>query len=387
MKRNTNADKKPRGGKATGKVAGKSTGKPSRDKKPSTYTKPDKAAESSSTKTFRPRGENTGRFKASDDKPGFSEKNFQHENKGKRPRIYKKQEDSELTFEEKKASFKRVGNDHIPSGKGRVKIDLKERFDKPHSLKNSLIKKPLERTSDVTGLMRLNQYLAHAGICSRREADKLIESGVVSINGKIVTELGTKVQPGDSVQYGGDTIMGERKVYLLLNKPKGYISTFDDPEDRNTVMDLVKNACKERIYPVGRLDRNTTGLLLFTNDGDMTKKLTHPKHGVRKVYHVQLDKPLTRADMRQIEEGIELEDGLTTVDSIAYVKEESDKSEVGLELHSGKNRVVRRIFESLDYKVIKLDRVVFAGLTKKDLPRGRWRFLSEQEINFLKMIG
>jgi len=324
-------------------------------------------------------------FRAPRHSAEFDDKKQGFDKHVKRTRVYKKDE-SELSYQDKKSGFNRKNNDHVIVITGKVKTDLKERFDKPYSLKNSVVKKT-ERTSDVTGTMRLNQYLAHAGICSRREADNLIASGVVMINGSIVTELGTKVNPGDTVQYGGDTISGERKVYLLLNKPKGYISTFDDPEDRNTVMDLVKNACKERIYPVGRLDRNTTGLLLFTNDGEMTKKLTHPKYGVRKVYHIQLEQPLTRADMRKIEEGIELEDGPVTVDSIAYVKEDIDKCEIGMELHSGKNRIIRRIFESLGYKVIKLDRVIFAGLTKKDLPRGRWRFLTEQEINFLKMIG
>jgi len=349
-------------------------------------TEKDRTPEYGAKRDIRLKSDKNESFKTASHKPGFDDRRPGSDKPAKRTRVYKKNDESEMSYQDKKARFSRKSNDDIPVKTGRVKSDLKERFDKPYSLKNSVIKKT-ERTSDITGLMRLNQYLAHAGICSRREADNLIASGVVMINGRIVTELGTKVNPGDTVQYGGDTISGERKVYLLLNKPKGYISTFDDPEDRNTVMDLVKNACKERIYPVGRLDRNTTGLLLFTNDGEMTKKLTHPKYGVRKVYYIQLDKPLTRADMRKIEEGVDLEDGLVTVDSIAYVKEDVDKCEIGMEIHSGKNRVIRRIFESLDYKVIKLDRVIFAGLTKKDLPRGRWRFLSEQEINFLKMIG
>lgn len=236
------------------------------------------------------------------------------------------------------------------------------------------------------GTIRLNKYLANAGICSRREADTLIESGAVSVNGKVVTLLGTRISREDQVQFGGETLSMEKKVYLLLNKPKGYITTVDDPQDRNTVMMLVKDACRERIYPVGRLDRNTTGLLLFTNDGDVAKKLTHPGHKVRKVYHVELNKGLSKADMLQLSEGIELEDGLMAVDEIAYTGNADDKKNIGVVIHSGKNRVVRRLFEALDYEVVKLDRVAFANLTKKDLPRGRWRFLEQQEINMLMMI-
>lgn len=236
-------------------------------------------------------------------------------------------------------------------------------------------------------LIRLNKYIADAGICSRREADVLIESGVVKVNGVTVTQLGTKVSQTDKVMFGGETLSREKLRYILLNKPKGFITTSDDPQDRKTVMHLVENACEERIYPVGRLDRNTIGLLLFTNDGDLAKKLTHPKYGIKKVYHVFLDKPLTKSDMIQIIEGVELEDGLAKPDKISYVTNENDKKQVGLELHSGKNRIVRRIFEHLGYEVVKLDRVSFAGLTKKDLPRGKWRLLSEKEVGMLKMIG
>jgi 23S rRNA pseudouridine2605 synthase len=232
----------------------------------------------------------------------------------------------------------------------------------------------------------LNKYIANAGICSRREADKLIIAGAVSVNGVIVITLGARVNPGDKVQYGEQTLTGERKLYVLLNKPKNYITTMDDPQDRKTVMALVRNACRERIFPVGRLDRSTTGLLLLTNDGDMAKKLTHPSSRIRKVYHVTLDKALSRTDMQQIAEGIELEDGLIQVDAVAYVGNGDDKKQIGLEIHSGKNRIVRRIFESLQYQVVKLDRVVFAGLTKKDVPRGQWRFLNIKEINYMKML-
>lgn len=243
-------------------------------------------------------------------------------------------------------------------------------------------KKPQE--GEATNLVRLNKYLADAGICSRREADKLIESGVVQINGKIVTKLGTRVGPEDKVQYGGESLRREKPRYILLNKPKGYITTSDDPQNRKTVMMLVEKACKERIYPVGRLDRNTLGLLLFTNDGIMAKKLTHPKHSAKKIYHIFLDKPLTKNDMVELANGIELEDGFVQPDKIAWVEEANDKKQVGLELHSGKNRIVRRMFEHQGYNVIKLDRVFFAGLTKKDLPRGKWRHLTEKELGLLK---
>lgn len=239
---------------------------------------------------------------------------------------------------------------------------------------------------DGPKLIRLNKYIADAGICSRREADKLIENGNILLNGKVVTELGTKVKPGDEVVYNGKTLRSEKLRYLLLNKPKGFIATSDDPENRHTVMNLVEKACAERIYSVGRLDRNTTGLLLFTNDGELTTRLTHPKHGVKKLYHVVLDKPLSKNDLLRIMEGIELEDGTIKPDKINWVTDEMDKRHVGIELHSGRNRIVRRIFEQLGYEVIRLDRVIFAGLTKKDLPRGKWRFLEEKEVNILKMI-
>ena len=234
-------------------------------------------------------------------------------------------------------------------------------------------------------LIRLNKFIANAGICSRREADKLIESGIIRVNGKIIKELGTKISPADKVQYDDQVLKSEKKYYVLLNKPKGYLTTTEDPYDRKTVMFLVKNACKERIYPVGRLDRNTTGLLLFTNNGDIAKKLTHPKHQVKKIYHIVLDKNLKTADFNQISKGIQLEDGMIKVDTIAYVEGANNKKEIGIEIHSGKNRIIRRIFESLDYKVVKLDRVAFAGLTKKDIPRGKWRFLTENEVSFLIM--
>jgi len=276
---------------------------------------------------------------------------------------------------------------------------LKRKHDVPVSMKKKGSKKPAYSKSkpssrkrkdtiapDFDAPVRLNRYLANAGICSRREADKLIESGSVSINGKVVTKLGTKVSPGDKVQYGGETLSLEKPRYILLNKPKDYLTTSRDPQNRKTVMKLVEHACQERIYPVGRLDRNTTGLLLFTNDGDLAKKLTHPKFQIKKIYHVYLDKKLTKKDFFKIAEGLELEDGFIRPDNIAYVAEVNDKKQIGIELHSGKNRIVRRIFEHLGYQVVKLDRVFYAGLTKKDLPRGKWRFLTPNEINLLKRI-
>ncbi len=232
--------------------------------------------------------------------------------------------------------------------------------------------------------IRLNKFLANAGVCSRREADTFIEAGVVKVNGQVVTELGTKVKRSDSVLFHDQLVSIEKKVYILLNKPKDYVTTSDDPQNRKTVMDLVKGACRERIYPVGRLDRNTTGVLLLTNDGELASKLTHPQYLKKKVYHVYLNKNVTAADMRMIAEGIQLEDGEIHADAIEYASE-TDRKQIGIEIHSGRNRIVRRIFESLGYKVIKLDRVLFAGLTKKNVRRGDWRFLTEQEVNMLRM--
>jgi 23S rRNA pseudouridine2605 synthase len=243
-----------------------------------------------------------------------------------------------------------------------------------------------QRESREPEKIRLNRYIANAGVCSRRDADKLIESGVIKVNGKVVTDLGVKVDIRDKVQYDGVTLKPEKRYYVLLNKPKGYITTTEDPFNRKTVMFLVRNACRERIYPVGRLDRDTTGLLLLTNDGQLAKKLTHPKHKINKIYAVTLDKNLKKVDFETIAKGMELDDGFIKIDQIAFMKDADNKKEIGLELHSGRNRIVRRIFESLGYKVMKLDRVFFAGLTKKDIPRGKWRHLNEKEISFLKML-
>ena len=241
-----------------------------------------------------------------------------------------------------------------------------------------------EDNYDPNEPLRLNKYLANAGVCSRREADEFIQAGVVKVNGEVVTELGSKVLRTDTVLFHDQPVTLEKKVYVLLNKPKDYVTTSDDPQQRKTVMELVKNACPERIYPVGRLDRNTTGVLLLTNDGDLASKLTHPKFLKKKIYHVYLDHNVTAHDMQQIAEGITLEDGEIKADAIEYASD-TDKKQVGIEIHSGKNRIVRRIFESLGYKVTKLDRVQFAGLTKKNVRRGDWRYLTEEEVDRLRM--
>ncbi|CAM1363663.1 pseudouridine synthase [Tenacibaculum xiamenense] len=259
--------------------------------------------------------------------------------------------------------------------------------NKPQFKKNFKKSKPdnTKPQQEAKSGVRLNKYIANAGICSRREADTFIEHGSVTINGKLVTEMGYKVQPGDEVRFDGTLLSMEKKRYILLNKPKNYITTMEDDRGRKTVMELVGNATSERIYPVGRLDRNTTGLLLFTNDGELAKKLTHPKHNVRKLYHATLDRKLTLADLEKLRGDVVIEGRKVFIDAVSYV-EGGKKNEVGIEIHSGRNRIVRKIFEHFDYSVTKLDRVIFAGLTKKNLPRGRWRELTNQELNNLHMI-
>lgn len=242
--------------------------------------------------------------------------------------------------------------------------------------------KPLLVKKDNT--VRLNKFLANAGICSRRDADKLISAGLVTINGEVISELGTKVNPGDDVRYNGERINSEKKVYILMNKPKDYITTLEDPHAKKIVTELFRNKVKERVYPVGRLDRHTTGVLLFTNDGELSSRLTHPGFNKKKIYSVVLDKPVSKKDIVQLADGIELDDGFIQVDAISYV-DPDDKKQVGVEIHSGKNRIVRRMFEYFGYRVTKLDRVYFAGLTKKSLRRGQWRYLNEKEIGMLKM--
>lgn len=265
-----------------------------------------------------------------------------------------------------------------------IKAPRKNRKHLPEGGKVKLT--PKSDTKPDDGMMRLNRFIAHAGICSRREADTLIASGVISVNGKVVTELGTKVNKTDKIKYEDQTLKNEKLVYFILNKPKDFITTTNDPEKRRTVLQLMKGACKERIYPVGRLDRNTSGVLLFSNDGDLAKKLLHPKHLVKKIYQVSTDKPIKQEDFNKLTEGFQLEDGFIKADELAYTSKDT-KKEVGLEIHSGKNRIVRRMFESLGYKVLRLDRVLFAGLTKKGMSRGQYRALTEQEVSYLKMLG
>ena len=338
---------------------------------------------------------------------GDTEKHYSSESKSKSG-FSRKSADEKPAFDRESRGPRGKRNDHERSERPFTKGKAGERESKPFEKrvdygdfedgrafkkegplgyrdKRKVKKAPPAPKENPDGLIRLNKYLSNAGIASRREADTLIQSGVVKVNGVVVDQLGYKIKPGDKVTYGDAAVRSERKVYLLLNKPKDYITTLDDPQERKTVMELIKGACKERVYPVGRLDRNTTGLLLFTNDGELTTKLTHPKFGIKKVYHVSLNKGLKPADFTAIVEGVELEDGFVKADDVAFVGE--GKKEIGIEIHSGRNRIVRRLFEHLGYDVLKLDRVVFAGLTKKDLQRGKHRFLTAKEISFLKMLG
>ncbi|MFD2743895.1 pseudouridine synthase [Sphingobacterium populi] len=304
---------------------------------------------------------------------------------------------SRADFKQRDGGFKkRSFNDRDEHGKGGDRANFRSRKtfgsddgeEKTHfpNRRFAQAKKPASGQAVDDGTIRLNRYISNSGICSRRKADELIEQGLISVNGEIVTELGTKVDPAkDEIRYNNERLKREKMVYVLLNKPKDYITTTDDPQERRTVMQLVSKATKERIYPVGRLDRNTTGLLLLTNDGNLAEKLSHPRNNISKMYHVELDKSLSQGDMNKIEFGIELEDGLIKPDEVSYVTGAS-KKEVGIQIHSGKNRIVRRIFEHLGYEVVKLDRVVYANLTKKDLPRGRWRYLEERELIQLKHL-
>ena len=309
------------------------------------------------------------------DKPAYGERNF-----GDKPRYEHRDGDKprrhygdKPAYCERKCGDKKYGDRKF--GDKPYKPGPRKHDDKPASY-------PKFTPEKQVGEMRLNRFLAQSGLCSRREADDFITAGLVTVNGQIVTQLGTKVLPTDEVKFNDSRVQGEKKVYLVLNKPKGYVTSLDDPHAGKTVMDLVEGACTERIYPVGRLDKNSLGLLLFTNDGDLTKQLTHPSYLKKKIYQVTLDKPLARADMDRIAEGITLEDGEIFADEISYVKE--NKQEIGIEIHSGRNRIVRRIFEFLGYTVTKLDRVYYAGLTKKNLKRGAWRFLSREEVERLK---
>ena len=309
------------------------------------------------------------------DKPAYGERKFgdkpRYEHRdGDKPR---RQYGDKPAYGERKFGDKKYGDRKF--GDKPYKPGPRKHDDKPASY-------PKFTPEKQVGEMRLNRFLAQSGLCSRREADDFITAGLVTVNGQIVTQLGTKVLPTDEVKFNDSRVQGEKKVYLVLNKPKGYVTSLDDPHAGKTVMDLVEGACTERIYPVGRLDKNSLGLLLFTNDGDLTKQLTHPSYRKKKIYQVSLDKPLTRADMDRIAEGVTLEDGEIFADEISYVKE--NKQEIGIEIHSGRNRIVRRIFEFLGYTVTKLDRVYYAGLTKKNLKRGAWRFLTREEVERLK---
>ena len=305
------------------------------------------------------------------DKPAYGERKYGDKPAGDRKfgdRKFGDKPYGDKKFGDKKFGERRFGDKPYKPG-------FRKHDDKPASY-------PKFAPEKQVGEMRLNRFLAQSGLCSRREADDFITAGLVSVNGQIVTQLGTKVMPTDEVKFNDSRVQGEKKVYLVLNKPKGYVTSLDDPHAGKTVMELVEGACTERIYPVGRLDKNSLGLLLFTNDGDLTKQLTHPAHQKKKIYQVTLDKPLSRADMDKIAEGVTLEDGEIFADEISYVKE--NKQEIGIEIHSGRNRIVRRIFEFLGYTVTKLDRVYYAGLTKKNLKRGAWRFLSREEVERLK---
>ena len=311
---------------------------------------------------------------------------FNDDNDRPRRRFHDDEEKPHRRFHDDDEKPRRRSNgDERPRGRHRADYEEEEA---PRRGRKGYVreKDPMYDRPAATGEIHLNKYLADCGVCSRREADDLIKAGCVTVNGEVVTTMGYRVKTTDKVMYGGQTLNREKLRYILLNKPRGYITTADDPEGRETVMELVRDACNERIFPVGRLDKNTTGLLLLTNDGELAKKLTHPSSEVSKFYHVILDKPLTKNDMLRIADGIELDDGFIAADEIAYDEDDDSKKGIGIQLHSGRNRIVRRIFEHLGYEVLKLDRVMFAGLDKYKLPRGEWRFLSDQEVRMLKKL-
>ena len=389
-------DGKPSDNRRTGRSSEKS-GRPvrSKDSKPASEKRSFKSKEGSAESSFRERSPKP-EFK----KPGFKRDSNSSDKPSRSrsadPRGEKKSFGSDKPF--KARSFRpRTDEANVSDSDSPRSFEKKDNTfgkkvfrpggDKPFrtgrpSFKDKPKRSTAKRAED--GSIRLNKHVASTGLCSRREADEMIKAGVISVNGEAVTELGTKIMPGDEVRYNGERLKREKMLYLLLNKPKDYVTTAKDPFAKRTVMDLVKDACLERIYPVGRLDRNTTGVLLFTNDGDLTRKLTHPSYNKKKIYHAFLDKNFSHDDLRKVAEGFELEDGFVKADEVHYA-DPVDKKQVGVEIHSGKNRVVRRIFEHLGYKVTKLDRVFFAGLTKKGLQRGEWRFLTTQEIASVKM--
>lgn len=327
-------------------------------------------------RSFLPNESKTSRFGEDDNKKANPFAKFEKRNK---------KDESKRSFNKFDKLVKRTPERSFQKDENQG-YDRSIRFDKAgKTAKSSQLKKKITTAEPKDdGLIRLNRYISNSGVCSRRKADELIALGLVTVNGETVTELGTKVDPSlDEIKYNGQRLKREKMVYVLLNKPKDFITTTDDPQERRTVMQLVAKATKERIYPVGRLDRNTTGLLLLTNDGALAEKLSHPRNNISKIYHIELDKNLTQGDFNKVQFGIELEDGFIKPDDISYVQGGS-KREVGIQIHSGRNRIVRRIFESLGYDVIKLDRVVYANLTKKDLPRGHWRYLEERELIQLK---
>lgn len=348
------------------------------------------------TREYKPKSDSKGGFKPwekkesgnSDYKPrAYKEGSSREDSLEKRSYVKKDNyitDGDKTKFADKKSGTSR-STDSRPYRKREEGSGYKSKEDRGERVSPATrARKTVEPKDD--GLIRLNRYIANSGICSRRKADELIEAGVVSVNNIPVTELGHKVDPfKDEIRYNGELLKREKKVYVLLNKPKDYITTTDDPQERKTVMQLVEKASRERIYPVGRLDRNTTGLILMTNDGDLADKLSHPKNGITKIYHVELNKSLSQGDFNKIQFGLELEDGLIKPDNVSYVAGAS-KKEIGIQIHSGKNRIVRRIFEHLGYDVVKLDRVVYGNLTKKDLPRGRWRFLEEHELIQIKHL-
>jgi 23S rRNA pseudouridine2605 synthase len=357
----------------------------SRDRKPFGDDEKPKRSYNREEKSDRPYSRDRKPF-GDDEKP---KRSYNREEKSDRPYSRDRKPFGGDETEKPKRSYKREEGDDRPARKTEGRIDKSDRSKRAYKgAKEEFKSKKSQRgTFTENGPIRLNRYISMAGICSRREADEMILAGVVSVNGEVVTELGTKVAAGDDIRYNGERLRNEELKYVLLNKPKDYITTMEDPTARKTVMELISGACRERVYPVGRLDRNTTGLLLFTNDGELAKVLTHPSSMVRKIYHVELDKNVKAGDLKQILEGIELEDGTMRADEVTYDGDGSDKKSIGIQIHSGKNRIVRRIFEHLGYQVMKLDRVMFAGLTKRDLPRGRWRVLNENEIGMLKMIS
>ncbi len=347
-------------------------------------------------------GERSDRFSKNNDRGGRFDRNNKRSDGFKKREGYERNDGFENNYRGKKGNdrgsrfnkfnrreerkpraFEEYKNENNSSKRPRVKYN--DEGERVISKNKNITPNQVQPKKDDKAV-RLNKYIANAGICSRREADVLITTGVIKVNDEVVTTLGYKVQPTDVVKYNGRVLKNEKKIYILLNKPKGYITTSDDPQQRKTVMELIDGACRERVYPVGRLDRMTTGLLLLTNDGEMTKKLTHPSFGAQKVYNAELDRPLTREDINTLLEGVELEDGVMKVDDVSWLNNTPmDKKKVGISIHSGKNRIIRRLFEALGYEVKKLDRVYFAGLTKKNLLRGQYRFLDDKEIGFLHM--